>query len=162
MSAWIPYLHTCIHMCQCLSAIIISTIIVRTELGSDNYWCWPEYEGLTHFKIIRFEHRPLGKWQRIRDLGLGGRYPGKKSTESVVKQENGHFCAGGQHHSICWRSACPSAVQYPYIGGAVKITKNSTKMYGSFLKSKRGSKLHRKYHVFRNERFKDPFFNDSK
>ena len=41
-------------------------------------------------------------------------------------------------------------------------TKNITKKYCFFSKSKRGSKLRRKYHVFRNERFKDPFFNDSK
>ena len=48
---------------------------------------------MTHFKIIRFEHRPQGKWRQIRDLGLVGRNPGQKSTESVKKQANGHFLA---------------------------------------------------------------------
>ena len=32
---------------------------------------------------MRFEHKPLGKGRLIRDLELGGRYPGQKSTESV-------------------------------------------------------------------------------
>ena len=57
------------------------------------------------FKIIRFEHRPLGKWRRIRDLGLGLRNLGKQLHKSVKKQANRYFCAGGQPHSICWRSA---------------------------------------------------------
>ena len=38
---------------------------------------------------MRFEHRPLGKCRRIRDLGLGARNPGKKSTESVGDKQMG-------------------------------------------------------------------------
>ena len=129
------------------------------------------------YKIMRFEFRPLGKWRRIRDLGLGeviltknrpnrltNKQRGKQANKQTNKQTNkqANFCVGGQHHSICGRSAYPSAVKYRYIGGAVKSTRNSNKIYRSFSKSKRGSKLCRKSHVFRNERFKNPFFNDSK
>ena len=42
----------------------------------------------------------MGKWRYNRDLGLACRNPGKKSTESVKKQANGHFCSMNHNTAV--------------------------------------------------------------